>query len=335
MHSGNPCRFPAICNFGDSNSDTGGISATFYPIRLPYGQTYFGKAVGRASDGRLMINFFAEHLGLRHLSAYLNSVGANYHHGASFATGSATIRMPNVTFMEHGRSPFNLQIQVVQFNQFKERVLDPDTGSSARLPKLETFREGLYTIDIGQNDLADLLNNMNFAMEYKKAIPAIQTMTGQVAYQIEILHFQVGRAFWVHNTGPIGSLPYTLTWVSNPPPHGYLDEHGCIKEQNELAKEFNRQLKDEIMPPRQKLANATNTYVDVCAAKYGLISDAKNQGFGPPAEICRGYFKDYVRITCSNSRRVNGTEIYVRPCANPSSVISWDVSTTQKLQITG
>ena len=51
------CAFPAIYNFGDSNSDTGGISAAFEPIRAPYGQGFFHKPAGRDSDGRLTIDF--------------------------------------------------------------------------------------------------------------------------------------------------------------------------------------------------------------------------------------------------------------------------------------
>ena len=52
-----PCDFPAIYNFGDSNSDTGGISAAFYPAGQPSGETFFHQPVGRASDGRLIIDF--------------------------------------------------------------------------------------------------------------------------------------------------------------------------------------------------------------------------------------------------------------------------------------
>ena len=52
-----PCAFPAIYNFGDSNSDTGGISAAFEPIRAPYGEGFFRKPSGRDSDGRLIIDF--------------------------------------------------------------------------------------------------------------------------------------------------------------------------------------------------------------------------------------------------------------------------------------
>lgn len=55
-----PCEFPAIYNFGDSNSDTGGISAAFEPIRAPYGEAFFHKPAGRDSDGRLIIDFIGK-----------------------------------------------------------------------------------------------------------------------------------------------------------------------------------------------------------------------------------------------------------------------------------
>jgi hypothetical protein len=51
------CEFPAIYNFGDSNSDTGGISASFYPMGSPYGETFFHRPAGRGCDGRLIIDF--------------------------------------------------------------------------------------------------------------------------------------------------------------------------------------------------------------------------------------------------------------------------------------
>ena len=51
------CSFPALYNFGDSNSDTGGISAAFEPILAPYGEAFFHKPSGRDSDGRLIVDF--------------------------------------------------------------------------------------------------------------------------------------------------------------------------------------------------------------------------------------------------------------------------------------
>ena len=51
------CDFPAVFNFGDSNSDTGGFWAAFPAQHGPFGMTYFGHPAGRASDGRLVVDF--------------------------------------------------------------------------------------------------------------------------------------------------------------------------------------------------------------------------------------------------------------------------------------
>lgn len=66
--------------------------------------------------------YAAEQLKLPYLSAYLNSLGTNYKHGANFATGGSTIRRPNETIFEYGISPFSLDMQIAQYNQFKART---------------------------------------------------------------------------------------------------------------------------------------------------------------------------------------------------------------------
>jgi hypothetical protein len=61
-------NFPAVFNFGDSNSDTGGrVAAGFESIFPPYGSTFFGGPAGRFCDGRLVIDFLSTyaHLSLR------------------------------------------------------------------------------------------------------------------------------------------------------------------------------------------------------------------------------------------------------------------------------
>jgi hypothetical protein len=68
--------------------------------------------------------YAAERLKLPYLSAYLNSIGTNYRHGANFATGGSTIRRQNETIFEYGISPFALDMQIVQFDQFKARTTD-------------------------------------------------------------------------------------------------------------------------------------------------------------------------------------------------------------------
>ncbi|XP_077243522.1 GDSL-like Lipase/Acylhydrolase superfamily protein isoform X3 [Tasmannia lanceolata] len=51
-------NYPAIFNFGDSNSDTGGLIAGLGErLDPPNGQTFFKKPSGRFCDGRLIIDF--------------------------------------------------------------------------------------------------------------------------------------------------------------------------------------------------------------------------------------------------------------------------------------
>lgn len=57
----------------------------------------------------------AEELKLPYLSAYLDSLGTNFRHGANFATGGSSIR-------RGGYSPFHLAIQMSQFMRFKSRT---------------------------------------------------------------------------------------------------------------------------------------------------------------------------------------------------------------------
>lgn len=54
------CEIKGIFNFGDSNTDTGGFFAAFPPQKKPFGMTYFNKPVGRATDGRVMVDFLGK-----------------------------------------------------------------------------------------------------------------------------------------------------------------------------------------------------------------------------------------------------------------------------------
>ncbi|XP_028963578.1 GDSL esterase/lipase At3g27950 isoform X2 [Malus domestica] len=260
------CRFPAIYNFGDSNSDTGAISAAISEVPPPNGETFFGKPSGRLSDGRLIIDFIAEKLQIPYLSPYLDSLGTNFLHGANFATGGSSVR-------PGGYSPFHLGIQISQFIRFKSHsiALYKQLHSTRRLPRPEDFPKALYTFDIGQNDLAYGIQHGTIE-EVRASIPAILSQLSQAISQ---LYKEGARFFWVHNTGPQGCLPYSVIYDKSKP--GNLDKSGCVKPLNAVAQEFNRQLKNSIMLLRSLLPLAAFTYVDVYSAKYTLISDAKKQ----------------------------------------------------------
>lgn len=64
----------------------------------------------------------AEQLGIPYLSAYLNSIKPNFEHGANFATRGATIRQQNEGWFQNYVSPFSLDIQLTQFDEFKAQT---------------------------------------------------------------------------------------------------------------------------------------------------------------------------------------------------------------------
>ncbi|KAL9243187.1 hypothetical protein vseg_017106 [Gypsophila vaccaria] len=316
------CYFPAIYNFGDSNSDTGGLSAAFSPLPWPYGVTFFKKLTGRYSDGRLIVDFIAEKLGIPYLSAYLNSLGANFSHGANFATGGSTIRQPNETIFQTGISPFSLNIQLNSYDQFKSRSKDlyEDPKIRSMLPKQKLFSKALYTFDIGQNDLTVAFWTYNNDDQIRAEIPKI---IEQLASAVQHLYKGGARSFWIHNTGPIGCLPDSTGTISPQP--GTLDQYGCIKSRNDIAIEFNKQLNESVSKLRTVLPEAAITYVDVYTAKYGLISQAKSLGWEDPRKLCCGYLEKDGRVWCGRKGLVNnGTVVYGGACSRPDRYVSWD-----------
>ncbi|PWA98089.1 SGNH hydrolase-type esterase domain-containing protein [Artemisia annua] len=305
-HQSSSCQFPAIYNFGDSNSDTGAVSAAFGPLVAPHGMTYFHKPSGRYSDGRLIIDFFAEKLGFPYLSAYLDSIGTNFRHGANFAASGCTIQPADALTLNNTFDPLTLDVQLSQFEQFKQRSLDVynEVTSSEikdRLPRYEDYSRALYTFDIGQNDLhAGIIY-----MKEDQAKTYIPTMISEFASVVEKLYQGGARTFWIHNTGPIGCIPF---FVKNyPPSPDNKDQIGCVKSYNGLAQEFNKQLKDKVSQLGTQLQEASFVYVDIYSVKYSLISEANKHGFTDPLGQCLGQDGD------DN-----------KPCANPSEYISWD-----------
>ncbi|XVE74936.1 hypothetical protein DITRI_Ditri12bG0058700 [Diplodiscus trichospermus] len=317
------CHFPAIYNLGDSNSDTGSVSVTFGRVPHPYGETYFGRPSGRYSDGRLIIDFIADELKLPFLSAYLDAIESNFRHGANFAASGSTIQPANGELFGAGFNPLSLDIQLLQFEQLKERTNEVYTSElyiediTDRLSRPKDFSKALYILDCGQNDLNYGL--ITTTEEHVKAF--IPNIISQFAVAMEKLYQEGARTFWIHNTGSIGCLPIFV--INSPPKRENADPAGCIKSYNEVAQEFNKRLKDRISQLRAELLGAKLIYVDIYSAKYSLISEANKYGFVDPFINCCGHFGDH-HVECGKTAVVNGTEIFGASCSEPTKHISWD-----------
>ncbi|XP_042493662.1 esterase-like [Macadamia integrifolia] len=318
------CEFPAVFNFGDSNSDTGGLAAAFFPPNSPYGETFFHTPAGRYCDGRLIIDFIAGSLGLEYLSPYLESVGSNFTYGADFATAASTITPQARGLTQGGFSPFYLQVQYSQFQQLKSRSQKfRNLGNiyAEVLPKNEVISQALYTF--GQNDLgAGFFGNLSIE-EVNATIPDI---INQFSIDFKSVYDEGARSFWIHNTGPIGCLPYVLANFSVKPSE--YDSAGCAIPYNTVAEYFNQKLKDLVIQLRKELTSATIIYVDVYSVKYNLISQASKYGFEQPHVACCGYglnkYNYNGTAVCGGTININGTQILVGACENPSVRVNWD-----------
>uniref|UniRef100_A0A7N0VLY4 GDSL esterase/lipase n=1 Tax=Kalanchoe fedtschenkoi TaxID=63787 RepID=A0A7N0VLY4_KALFE len=257
-----------------------------------------------------------------YLRAYLDSFIPNFRRGANFAQGGSTIQPLDGEMFQLGLNPFSLNLQIQQFEGFKSRITELyQTGNSlgmeGHFPSPEDFSKALYTIDIGQNDLSTAV----LSMTEDKARASISNIIDHFGSNIEELYKLGARTFWIHNTGPLGCLPYYF--VDYPPNPGALDAVGCIRSHNELVQAFNSQLKDRIILLRSQLRDAVLTYVDIYTAKYTLIKTASTHGFGDPLGFCCKYHEGSPR-GCWETRLVNGTDINPSSCSDPSKYISWD-----------
>ncbi|GJX14922.1 GDSL esterase/lipase-like protein [Tanacetum coccineum] len=315
-------------NFGDSNSDTGGLSAAFGQAGPPHGESFFHGPAGRYCDVLCCQMLDPQSFGKPYLSAYLDALRSNFSHGANFATAGSTIRPQNTTLHQSGFSPFSLNVQWYQFNDFHRRVQmyrtqKDDEVFKKLMPKTKDFRSALYTFDIGQNDLtAGLFQNLTVE-EVRANVPDI---VGQFKDVIKSVYDQGGRSFWIHNTGPFGCLPYVMD--RQLVTAGQVDKYGCVGSFNELAQFFNHRLKGTVDQLREELPKAAITYVDIYSVKYALITQATRYGFMHPLRACCGHGGKYnynIHVGCGGKVKVNGKDILVaKSCDDPTVMINWD-----------
>ncbi|XP_019422444.1 PREDICTED: GDSL esterase/lipase At1g09390-like isoform X2 [Lupinus angustifolius] len=303
----NPNKGAVLFVFGDSNSDTGGLASGLgFPINFPNGRTFFHRSTGRLSDGRLIIDLLCQSLNISFLIPYLDPLsGTTFTNGANFAVvGSSTL--PKYV-------PFSLNIQVMQFLHFKARTLELVAAGSRNLISDEGFRNALYLIDIGQNDIADsFAKNMSYAQVIKR-IPSVIT---EIENALKSLYNQGARKFWVHNTGPLGCLPKILSLTQKKD----LDSFGCLSSYNSAARLFNGALQHLTQKLRNQLNGATIVYVDIYAIKYDIITNAAKYGFSNPLIVCCGFggppYNFDARVPCGQP----GNQV----CDEGSKYVSWD-----------
>ncbi|OMO54921.1 Lipase, GDSL [Corchorus olitorius] len=189
------------------------------------------------------------------------------------------------------------------------------------MPSEDHFSKALYTIDIGQNDLAEgFLANLTI----ENVNASVPDIVNKFSANVKNLYSLGGRSFWIHNTGPIGCLPYMLTPFSK---SSEKDSTGCLKPHNEVAQYFNLKLKEAVTQLRNEFPLAAFTYVDIHSVKYSLFAKPQKYGFKLPLVTCCGYGGQYNFRNdgiCGSTITVNGTKTIVGSCEDPLVRVVWD-----------
>ncbi|PON88736.1 hypothetical protein TorRG33x02_154420 [Trema orientale] len=154
------CRSkPVLFDIGDSNSDTGGFS-------IEFGVT-IGPPTGISSP--CSITQLADYATTFKYELF-DPIHAIFE--ANFTNrGNSTINGPSI--QPEGK-PFNLDIEIRQFLQF---------GACSLELISEEFNNALYTIDIGQNDLASSFTDLSFGQVIDQVsffITMIKVLFGQM-----------------------------------------------------------------------------------------------------------------------------------------------------------
>ncbi|XP_010522937.1 PREDICTED: GDSL esterase/lipase At4g01130 [Tarenaya hassleriana] len=317
------CEIEGIFNFGDSNSDTGGFWAAFPAQTGPWGSTFFKKPAGRASDGRLVIDFLAQALGMPFISPYLQSIGSDYRHGANFATLASTVLLPNTSLFVSGISPFSLAIQLNQMKDFHVKAHPhPHSSGSSILPPPDIFGKSIYMFYIGQNDFTSNLA----AIGVEAVRQFLPQVIAQIASTITEIYGIGGRTFMVMNLAPVGCYPAILTTFRHN--HSDVDAYGCLISVNNAVDYYNSLLQQALADSRARLANSTIVYLDTNKILLDLFRHPKSYGMQHGTRACCGHgggpYNYDPRLFCGTTKVIDGRSMTASACTDPYNYVSYD-----------
>ncbi|KAL3617051.1 hypothetical protein CASFOL_039445 [Castilleja foliolosa] len=317
-----PPKYNSIFSFGDSLADTGNLllsGALHFPVigKLPYGETFFRRATGRCSDGRLVVDFIAEAYGLPYLPPYLaiEKGDTKFEHGVNFAVAGATAQDAKF-FYDRKIGPFlwtnsSLSVQLAWFNKLKSSIC------STKQDCANYFKRSLFLVgEIGGNDYNYLFFVGENITQLKPMVPlVVQAIATTTSMLIEEEAFELV----VPGNLPLGCSSVYLTLFGTSDKTGY-DQNGCLKAFNAFSKYHNYLLKLALEKLRQKYPHATISYADYYGVAKRFVHAPNHYGFSDGILVaCCGGGGPY---NFNNTARCG--HIGSKACLDPKAYANWD-----------
>ncbi|KAM0870206.1 hypothetical protein ACQ4PT_040167 [Festuca glaucescens] len=278
-----PC-FSRLFNFGDSLSDTGNYHFVFPndttepALRLPYGETFFNRSTGRYSNGRLIVDFIADAMGLPFpfLPPYWGGRSAkDFARGANFAVGGATALSPDF-FVENGAplpNPDTVHLDM-EMDWFRDllKLLCPHNLAGCTY----MMRKSLILVgEIGGNDY-----NLPFLTKvpFEKIRTFTPSIVAKISSTIKKLIELGARTLLVPGNLPIGCVPAYLMAFESDNAEDYETETGCIHWMNEFSQYHNKLLVDELEKLRKLHPGVAIIYADYYGAAMEVFLSPEKFG---------------------------------------------------------
>ncbi|KAF5762006.1 putative sinapine esterase [Helianthus annuus] len=314
----------SIISFGDSIADTGNqkhlaliSDDVIFICGPPYGQNFIGQSTGRCSNGRLIIDFLAESLGLPLIPPYFNGKGSSGvgRQGVNYAVVGATAL--DASFMEakwSERSVINASIKI-QLAWFKESV----SSICGNASDCRNFigRSLILMGEIGGNDY-------NYPLSVGQPIdeiePIVPLVIDAIISTINELIVMGARTLVVPGNFPLGCLPRILT-IYGSDNEEYDPITGCMTKFNKFAEYHNKMLQTKLDHIRERNPNVTLIYADYYNALMQIYRSPYEYGFTNDKILkaccgCGGPFNFNVSMQCG--------ELCKTVCDEPDTYLSWD-----------
>ncbi|XP_011623529.1 GDSL esterase/lipase At5g45910 [Amborella trichopoda] len=318
-----PESYAALFSFGDSLADTGNtllsLNGGSSPTgRLPYGETFFHRPTGRFSNGRLVVDFFAQALGVPLLPPYLSTLdgGDDFSKGVNFAVGGATA-LDSSYFISKGFEQhwtnYSLGVQLEWFHQLLPSLCKPYSDCK------EFMKKSMFLVgEIGGNDCNYAFARGNSTEEVKAFVPDIIDTIMKAA---SILISEGAETLIIPGNLPIGCSTMYLTQHHTLDKGQYDPNTGCLTRFNDFACYYNSKLQDAIKDMRVRFPQATIIYADYYNAAMLFFESPGLIGFPKETVLsaCCGVGGQYnfdPRRTCGKP----GATV----CDDPSLYTNWD-----------
>ncbi|XP_010243765.1 PREDICTED: GDSL esterase/lipase 6 isoform X1 [Nelumbo nucifera] len=299
-------KIPAIYTFGDSILDAGNnrfnkncSAQADFP---PYGSSFFHQPTGRFTNGRTVVDFLSQFLGIDIQEPYLEaemgvangSRKAYPSNGINFASGGSGV-LPQ-TNKDLGVIPIQDQVQ-----QFQTLV------NENKLDK-KLVQKSLFLFESGSNDIFNYYNPFTGPTNLDPEA-YVQAMLTQVKQFIDQIYSLGARRIVIIALGPVGCVPARMLL-----PGGRTDR--CFGRINHIVKKYNAGLEGLVKDTPITHPGAIGVYGEVYKAVQEFRSMPKRYGFFNITGACCGDGTLRGLVQC-------GKDSY-KVCENPNQFLFWD-----------